>query len=156
MYKKLRFVEQPETKKRFLGIVSDTDDNSVIYAYPKVADNFKTARMHLALGEYNEATAGFLAMQKQDSTKTYIEEYELNKMGYRFLRDKKFDKAVGVFKMNVVLFPKSDNVYDSLGEAYLEIKDSLNAYQTFKQALELNSGNKRAKSYVEIYNKNHK
>ena len=55
--------------------------------------------------------------------------------------------------MNVALYPESDNVYDSLADAYLRSGDSLQAFNNYKIALEYNSGNKRAKQYVEAYNK---
>ena len=47
-------------------------------------------------------------------------EDELNTLGYSILREKKYDDALRVFKLNVEAFPKSANAQDSLGEA-LEI-----------------------------------
>lgn len=156
MYKKLRFVIDPKTQKRYLGVVSEKDENQVSYEYLKVAVDFSTPRMYFTNGDYEKATIGYLELQKQDTTKAPIEEYEVNKVGYRLLRNKEYNKAIGAFKMNVALNPESDNVYDSLAEAYLYTKDSIQAYNTFKKALELNSGNKRAKAFVEVYEKNHK
>jgi uncharacterized protein len=46
-------------------------------------------------------------------------EYVVNALGYNYLYNtKKIDKAITTFKENVKRFPKSANVYDSLGEAY--------------------------------------
>lgn len=42
----------------------------------------------------------------------------LNRIGYVFLNDGNIKEAITVFKSNVERFPKSANVYDSLGEAY--------------------------------------
>lgn len=153
MYQKLRFVKQPETQKRFLGIVSEDDDQKVEFAYPKMADTFKTPRMYWRDKEYKEAVAGFLTLQKQDSTQRVIEEFEVNKTGYKLLSQKDFDNAITVLELNVELYPESDNAYDSLGDAYLRKGDSLQAYNNFKKAVELNSGNKRAKEFVEDYRK---
>jgi tetratricopeptide (TPR) repeat protein len=153
LYKKLRFVKHPDTKKRYLGIVDEDDDSRVDYAYPKTADNFKTARMYFNDSEFNKALTGFMELRKQDSTKIYINESEVNRLGYKLLRDKDFEKSITVFEMNVALYPDSDNVYDSLGEAYLRKGDSLQAFNNFKKSLELNSGNKRAKEYVEKFKK---
>lgn len=153
MYKKLRFVQDPETKKRYLGIVSEADDNKVDLAYEKVADTFKTPRMYLNTKDYQKAKNGYLELRKQDSTKVYIEEGVVNRMGYALLRDKKFDDAIAVLEMNVALFPESDNVYDSLADAYLRKGDSLQAFTNYKKAYELNTGNKRAKEFLDIYRK---
>jgi tetratricopeptide (TPR) repeat protein len=153
MYKKLRFVKHPDTKKRYLAIVSEDDENKVEYAYPKVADTYKTARMYLTDQEFDKALAGYIELRKQDSTKTFINEREVNTIGYNLLRKKEYKKAIEVFEINVVLYPESDNVYDSLGEAHLRKGDSLEAFNNFKKCLTLNSGNQRAKEFVKLYGK---
>jgi uncharacterized protein len=43
-------------------------------------------------------------------------EQGINSLGYRLLADKKVEEAVAAFKRNVELYPKSANVYDSLGD----------------------------------------
>lgn len=153
MYQKLRFVQHPETKKRYLGVVSKDDDTQVTYDYVKVADTFKTPYMYLKAKEYDQALKGYLELKQQDSTQVYIEEAEINRHGYNLLRTNEFENAIDVFKMNVVLYPESDNVYDSLADAYLRSGDSLQAFTNYSKALESNSGNERAQRFVEIYNK---
>ena len=151
MYKKLRFVQHPESKKYYLGIVSETDDSKFTYDFIKVEDSFKTPSMYLASKRYHEALEGFIEIKKQDSTSVFVEEGEINELGYEKLRKKEFQDAIEVFKINVALYPESDNVYDSLADAYLRNGDSLQAYNNYKKALELNSGNKRAKKFIESY-----
>ncbi|WP_166963599.1 tetratricopeptide repeat protein [Yeosuana marina] len=151
MFSKLRFVEQPETKQRYLSVVSDENENSISYDYLKVADSFKTPTMLLKRKEYDKALLGYLEIQKKDSTSVFINEGDFNKKGYSLLREKKYNEAIQIFKINVALHPESDNVYDSLAEAYLKSGDSLQAFNNYKKALELNSGNKRAKDYVNSY-----
>lgn len=151
MYKKLRFVKHPQTKEAYLGIVSEDNDNKVDYAYLKVADTFKTPRMYLKDKEYDKALAGYLAIKQQDSTSVFLEEASFNRLGYNLLNEKAFNDAISVFKINVALYPNSDNVYDSLADAYLRKGDSTLAYTNYKKALELNTGNRRAKRFVESY-----
>lgn len=153
MYKKLRFVQHPETKKHYLSIIPENNTNTVTYDYLKVTDSFKTPSMHLESKEYSQALEGFLEIKKQDSTSVFIEESELNELGYEKIRKKEFQDAIEVFKINVALYPESDNVYDSLADAFLRSGDSLNAYFNYKKSLELNTGNKRAKKYLEDYKK---
>ena len=153
MYHKLRFVQDPKTKKRYLGIVSKDNENVVTYDYLKVADSFKTASMYLEDKEYDKALASFLEIKKQDSTSDVVAEYKFNRLGYKFLGKKDYDNAIAVFKMNVALYPNSDNVYDSLADAYLRSGDSVQAFTNYSKAFELNSGNERAKRYINLYNK---
>lgn len=153
MYKKLRFVQDPKSQKRYLGIVSADDETVVSYDYLKVADTFKTPSMYLKDKEYDKALEGYMAIKKQDSTSIFVEEREFNRLGYSFIRKNEFDDALAVFKMNAALYPDSDNVYDSLADVYLRTGDSLQAYDHYTKALELNSGNKRAKRFMENYHK---
>jgi tetratricopeptide (TPR) repeat protein len=153
MYKKFHFVQHPETKKRYMSILSEDNPDQITYDYLKVADSFKTPRMYLKDKNYNKALTGYLEIQKQDSISTLFNESEFNRLGYRLLRDKEYENAIEVFKMNVVLFPKSSNVYDSLADAYVRSGDSLQAFNNYKIALKYNSENKRAKQFVEAYNK---
>jgi len=155
MYKKLRFVQHPETKKWYLGVVSKDDETKVTYDYLKVADTFKTPYMYLKDKAYDKALEGYLELKKQDSTRVYIEESEVNRLGYNFLSDKDYENAIAIFKINVALYPDSDNVYDSLADAYLRSGDSLQAFTNYSKALEMNTGNDRAKRYVELYSKSH-
>ena len=67
------------------------------------------------------------------------------------MRKKEYDKAIGVLWLNTKLHPNSSNVYDSLGEAYLKNGDSLEAYNNYKIALEMDSGNERAQLYLKAY-----
>ncbi|MEO6347171.1 MAG: tetratricopeptide repeat protein [Aquaticitalea sp.] len=155
MYKKLRFVQDPKTKKRYLASVSEADDNKVTYDYLKVDDTFKTPKMYLKDKEYDKAMVGYLDIQKQDSTSVLIDERELNNLGFKFLNNKDYENAISVFKINTALHSESETAYNSLGEAYERKKDSLEAFNTYKKLLELNSTNKHAKEFVDNYSKNH-
>jgi tetratricopeptide (TPR) repeat protein len=57
--------------------------------------------------------------------KTYLydlpySEVTINGLGYQMVEKKNDDKAIEIFMFNVELFPDSANVYDSLGEAYMQ------------------------------------
>ncbi|MCA0131951.1 tetratricopeptide repeat protein [Winogradskyella alexanderae] len=151
MYKKLRFVKKPGTAERYLSIVSEENPDSVSYDYLKVPDSYKTPSTHLKEGNYEEALAGFLKIKEKDSTSSYIREWDFNRKGYTQMREKEYDKAIEIFKLNLALHPTSANVYDSLADAYLKSGDSLNAYINYKEAYKRNSDNKRALKYVNAY-----
>ena len=151
MYKKFRFVQHPETKARYLSVVNEDDQEKVTYNYLKVTDDYKTPSQYLKEGNYEKALAGYLEIKAQDSTSSYIDEWYFNGIGYRHLRDREYEKAIGVFEMNTKLNPNSTNVYDSLAEAYLESGDSVRAYNNYKIALEMNPRNPRAERYLKAY-----
>ncbi|MGB1308281.1 MAG: tetratricopeptide repeat protein [Oceanihabitans sp.] len=153
MYKKFRFVQDPTTKKRYLAILPEDNKKELTYDFLKVPDTFKTPSMYLKNKEYKKAVLGYLEIKKKDSTSTIIEESKFNSYGYELIRKKEMEHAIQVFKINVALYPNSSNVYDSLGDAYLRNNDSLQAFNNYKKALELNNGNRRAKKYVNAYNK---
>ncbi len=154
MYKKFHFVEHPQTKKRYLSVIEEDHANVISYDYIKVSDSFKTPSMYLKDKEYDKALIGYLNIQKEDSTSVFINEIDFNRKGYQLIRDKKYQEAINVFKINAALYPKSDNVYDSLADAYLRSGDSLQAFNNYTKALELNTGNKRAKEFINKYSKN--
>lgn len=64
-------------------------------------------------------------------------EMTINMLGYNYLNKKEFDKAIKIFKENVVRFPKSANVYDSLGEAYENNNQFVEAEKNYQKAVEL-------------------
>ncbi len=153
LYTKLHFVQHPETKEQYLSIISKEDESRVTYDYLKVDDNYKTPSTHFKNKDYKKAAEALLAIKAQDSMSSVLDERRFNSMGYRLLRREEYDNAIEVFKMNVALFPESDNVYDSLGEAYLESGDSIQAYNNYKIALEMNPHNMRAQKILEAIDK---
>lgn len=151
MYKKLRFVQHPETKARYLSIIQEDNENTITYDYLKVPQNYKTPSMYLKAKNYEKALAGFLLIKEKDSTSDFINERDFNSLGYKALRDEQYKDAIEIFKINVALHPTSANVYDSLGDGYVLIKDSLKAYTNYKKTLDLNNRNKRAQGFVNDY-----
>lgn len=151
MYKKLRFVQHPETDVNYLATVDPDNEDSITYDYKKLADSVHIPSWYLEKGDFNKALSGYKEIKKQDSTSVLIDEGEFNRLGYNYLRTNKYENAIDVFKINVALYPESSNVYDSLADAYLRSGDSLQAFNNYKKALELNTGNRRAKEYVDAF-----
>jgi CubicO group peptidase (beta-lactamase class C family)/Tfp pilus assembly protein PilF len=61
----------------------------------------------------------------------------INGLGYLLLGQNKHEMAIKVLKFNVSAFPKSANVYDSLGEAYLKSGNKQQAIENYTKALEI-------------------
>ncbi len=61
----------------------------------------------------------------------------INNFGYYFMRENNYGKAYDFFLLNITLYPKSSNVYDSMGDWYVAKKDNRNAIEYFEKALTL-------------------
>jgi tetratricopeptide (TPR) repeat protein len=61
----------------------------------------------------------------------------VNTMGYNFLQSKMNDKAYAFFKLNIDNYPKSENVFDSMGDFYIVTRDKGKAIDCFRKALSL-------------------
>jgi len=79
-----------------------------------------------------------IAKKFRDIDMPAIPENRLNALGYRFLNEKSYDKAIDILRYNIKLYPNSPNTYDSLAEAYLTKGDKENAIKYYKLAVEKN------------------
>ena len=61
----------------------------------------------------------------------------LNSLGYAYLSQHQPQKALVLFQRNVANYPRSANVYDSLGDAYAQQGNKRRAIAAYQQALAL-------------------
>jgi serine-type D-Ala-D-Ala carboxypeptidase/endopeptidase len=59
-----------------------------------------------------------------------------------------------VFQLNAQVFPKSSNVWDSLGEAYVKAGDTKTAKEHYEKSLKLNPENQGAREMLKKLNEN--
>ena len=64
-------------------------------------------------------------------------EPDVNSLGYNFMTMNKPAMAKAMFELNIKNYPESANVYDSMGDFYLDQEDTVQAIEQFKKALEL-------------------
>jgi hypothetical protein len=81
-----------------------------------------------------------------------FDESELNSLGYRLLNAKKFKDAIRIFQLNVEAYPQSSNVYDSLGEAYMDDGNKPLAIANYQKSVQLNPKNRNAVIYLQKLN----
>lgn len=97
---------------------------------------------------------GIDTYQKLKNDPTYgIKEGDMNNAGYQLLQTGKTKESIEVFKINVAAFPKSGNVYDSLGEAYLKDGNTKLAIENYKKSIELDPKNESGKKVLEEISK---
>jgi len=75
-----------------------------------------------------------------DTTYDFAES-ELNTLGYQLLSEKKKSDAVQIFRLNTISYPNSSNVFDSLGDAYVEIQNKDSAIKNYQKAFDLDHSN---------------
>ncbi|HLX93174.1 MAG TPA: tetratricopeptide repeat protein [Puia sp.] len=76
-------------------------------------------------------------------------EIDLNGWGYELMQKGHLEKALAVFKLNVLLNPSSANVYDSYGEALLNAGDKKDAIRMYQKSIELNPKNEHGKKILQ-------
>ncbi|WP_299670084.1 tetratricopeptide repeat protein [uncultured Polaribacter sp.] len=136
---KIMFVSQPEIH---IELAPKTEHEGITYHFKKMNADEKTPNEYFEAKEYDKTLAAFLEIQRKDALSPEVRERRVNDIGYSFLRDKEYEKAIEIFKINTVLYPKSSNTFDSLGDAYLKIKDTAKSIENYKKALAINPENR--------------
>jgi Amidohydrolase family/Tetratricopeptide repeat len=136
--------------------------NAVVYGgrlFPKASLDEMLTNVE-ALASSKSIAEALLKTIQQQNVDTAIKQYrelkstqaaaydfgegELNGVGYQLLQMKRFKDAIRVLELNVEAYPLSANVYDSLGEAYMDDGDKELAIKNYKKSLELNPDNTNA------------
>jgi len=94
----------------------------------------------------------YTALSKKFGFTVNPSEFLLNRLGYQVMVNKEYEKAIKVFKANVKVYPNSDNVYDSLAEAYEKSGDLKLAAKNYSIAIE--KGEKANSRNLPIYKTN--
>ena len=106
----------------------------------------------------DKAAAEFLENAMKDTANYYLDEDELNFIGYDLIGKQfafhlpvvnHYQEALQVFKLNTELFPQSWKAYDSYGEALLKNGNKAEAIKMYKKSIELNPNNKAAEKIIE-------
>jgi CubicO group peptidase (beta-lactamase class C family) len=74
----------------------------------------------------------------------------LNYFGYRLLASRQLADAIRVLQWNVTAYPQNANVYDSLGEAYMDAGERAMAIKYYRKSLELNPKNDNAVARLKL------
>lgn len=151
MNEKVQFQVNPVDKIQYLCLIPKEKDAPIDYNFRKLNSEEDVPSVYLKNKEYDKALKGYIAIKEKDTANLYTKESNFNSLGYRELREKKYADAIEIFKINTVLYPESDNVFDSLADAYKKSGDTIKAIENYKKALAIDSGNRRAKEFVEKY-----
>jgi CubicO group peptidase (beta-lactamase class C family) len=117
------------------------------YSLPKLSIAQEMAGVFFRDG-LEEALNRYRELKKTHPDTYDFSEKELNSLGYRALGLGKKEEAIAVFRLNVENFPKSWNVYDSLGEALMENGEYDQAVKNYEKSLQLNPKNDNARKML--------
>jgi len=79
---------------------------------------FEELMLTAKLGGVDAVLWKYDVLKGSGDAKSRPPEFVLNALGYESLRNGKTEDAIRLFERNVLEYPESSNVYDSLGEAY--------------------------------------
>ena len=104
----------------------------------------------LIKSDANAAIKQYRELKTNNYTDYVFFENALNTLGYYLLGKNRIKDAIEIFKLNVEEYPDAFNVYDSLGEAYMNNGDKELAIENYEKSLKLNPDNLNA---VEVLKK---
>jgi imidazolonepropionase-like amidohydrolase len=104
---------------------------------------FTSGGVEAAIKDYRE-------LREREPNAYDFGEEELNNVGYFLIGMKKYKDAIAILKLNVELFPNSANVYDSLGEAYMDDGERELAVQNYEKSLQIDPGNTNAVGKLKV------
>lgn len=87
----------------------------------------------------SQAKARYQTAKKTDEY--YLDENEMNLVGYELLQSKQMEAAAAVFELNIEAHPNSFNTYDSYAEALLALGKKDEAIENYLRSVRMNPGN---------------
>lgn len=103
----------------------------------------------LQKGTGSDAIKVYRDLKKSNPDNYGFNENVLNMLGYYLIGKDRLDDAINIFKLNVKEYPKSFNVYDSLGEAYMNQGDIRRAKRYYKKSIRINPDNQNGIDMLE-------
>jgi CubicO group peptidase (beta-lactamase class C family) len=94
------------------------------------------------------AVAQYKERKAAKSSHYDFNENVLNQLGYDLQEKDRVSDAITVLKLNAEEYPKSANVYDSLGEAYAKAGNKQLAIENYRRCLELDPKNQSAADHL--------
>ncbi len=110
---------------------------------------FKAFREDFLAGKLDQITSEYSAyrMLAEGQLRKKLEN-QINTYGYELISYERYEDAIRIFKLGIENYPESSNLYDSLGETYLTIGDTLQAIENYQKSVDLNPGNVHGKEVL--------
>lgn len=128
--------------------VSDTKSGDVLSTLPRMKDDEHIPFELVQRGERDAALKAYAALMAANPNDEAANENQLNLFGYELMNTGKVEQARDLFFINMSLYPKSSNVYDSYAEACLKLGDKQQALINYKRAAAMDPKNTNAARIV--------
>ncbi len=146
--------KQASDNTKMTMVILDPNDGRIISSFTRLDDDKKIPLEFLLAGDFNSSLELFQTLMKEDPQDPTVNENNLNGLGYRFLSNDHTKVAKDIFKVNMILYPESFNVYDSYAEACMILGEVDLAIQNYNKSLQLNPENNNAKEMLKKLQKN--
>lgn len=143
----IQFKVNPKSGKRDL-LALNPDSGVTEMDMARMEDGKKLPIELLMAGDFDAALKEYQALKKQNPNDPTIREDNLNSLGYRFMQDDKLEWSRDLFKINMLLYPESANVYDSYAEACMKLGDTDLALENYKKSLSMDPKNSNAEKMI--------
>ena len=124
-------------------------DGSVLEALARMLEGEHIPFEFILAGRPEQALAGYRALKAQDPNDMAVQERSQNDLGYELMSKGRVVEARDLFFVNMHLYPKSANVYDSYAEACLKNGENELALVNYKKALAMAPENINAARVIE-------
>ena len=151
MNEKLIFISTPEAH---IELAEKREHEGEKFYFTKLTAGEKTALEYFKNKEYTKSLNAYKALQQKDSLDPTIQEWDLNRTGYKYLKANEFEKAKAIFKINIALYPEKSNVYDSMGDAFKKENDTLKAIEYYEKSIAINPENRNSVKNLKKLEKN--
>jgi CubicO group peptidase (beta-lactamase class C family) len=135
-----------ETNRIISKIIFEPEYTPIIPAADNAANRALTDEV-IRIAQEKGPAAGFEASKKRKQGAQVIER-RINEKGYELLGGGKKNEAIAIFELGAMVFPKSANAFDSLGEACMEAGDRKRAIENYEKSLKLDQDNKNAEEML--------
>ncbi|MDZ4716738.1 MAG: serine hydrolase [Cytophagales bacterium] len=146
--RQLQIKRNPADQKWHIVMVS-SDGESSPWERPRLEADKKIPYEFLLAGDFDQARKAYEALKKANPDDGAIREEKINSDGYDLMGKKQYKLAQDVFKINMLLYPKSSNVYDSYAEACMKMGDLTLAVENYKKSLAMDPKNTGAVKKLE-------
>jgi tetratricopeptide (TPR) repeat protein len=133
---------QPEAEKHKQKILADAEKN-----FSEMRNKLDNAEAMFKTDSINANKEVYSALNLL-LMKDLAGEIDFNFLGYQYLGENKYDMAVAIFGFNTEKYPGSSNVWDSIGEAYMNSGNYALAIKHYEKSLELDPGNENAMQMI--------
>ena len=128
--------------------VSDTRTGNVLSTLVRMKDDEHIPFEFVQRGERDAALKAYTDLKSSNPNDEAVNEEALNNFGYQLLSAHLTQQAQDLFYINMNLYPKSANVYDSYAEACLKLGDKREALIHYKRAAAMDPKNSNAARIV--------